>query len=96
MSHLHFTHFTAHLSQPRFNLASTSVGDFALFAGGEINPRSYSNVVDIFDSQSMNWTTTNISLARAGLGATSVGKLAMFAGGCWTPLGFRCISNRFG
>jgi hypothetical protein len=64
------------LSQARANLAATTVGTKAIFAGG-----SGSNVVDIYDSSSNTWSTATISQARSSLAATTVGTKAIFAGG---------------
>ncbi len=47
-------------------------------AGGD-----HSNVVDLYDSGTGQWSTARLSLARSDLSATSVGTVAMFAGG-WT------------
>jgi len=47
---------TATLSEARSNLAATSVGDLALFGGGQ-DYDGVSAVVDIFNSASGTWTT---------------------------------------
>jgi len=72
---------TTTLSQARFDLAATSVGDFALFGGGIGNSDDSDAVVDIFNSTSGTWTTTTLPVAFVSLAATSVGKLALFGGG---------------
>lgn len=73
---------TAALSQNRFLLAATSVGDLALFGGGANNVNSTLLVtVEIYNASSGGWTTTSLSQPRAQLAATSVGNLAFFAGG---------------
>ena len=81
-------HTTATLSQARFDLAATTVGSKALFAGGDSGWVSGcivyfepSDVVDIYDTATDLWTTATLSQARTGLAATSVGSKAMFAGG---------------
>jgi hypothetical protein len=80
---------TARLSVPRMLLAATSVGDLAIFAGGNagvsFDPPSLSNVVDIFNSTSKMWTTAKLSMARYLLVAASVGNTAIFAGGALDP-----------
>jgi hypothetical protein len=79
---------TARLSVPRMLLAATSVGDLAIFAGGNggsFDPPSLSNVVDIFNSTSKMWTTAKLSMARYSLVAASVGNTAIFAGGALDP-----------
>lgn len=40
-----------------------------------------SSVVDIFDSETLEWTTATLSVARGGLAATTAGRYAFFAGG---------------
>ncbi len=40
-----------------------------------------SNIVDLYDSGTGQWSTAQLSLARVYLSATSVGTVAMFAGG---------------
>ena len=80
---------TAALSQARGQLAATSVGPLAFFGGGEIDipgaggttAVSSSNVVDIYNSSTNQWSTNALSQARSDLAATSVGNLAIFAGG---------------
>ncbi len=41
----------------------------------------YSKVVDIYNSASGTWSTTQLSVGRRQLAATSVGNVAIFAGG---------------
>jgi hypothetical protein len=69
---------TARLSVAREYLAAASVGNVALFAGGQ---RSYSAVVDVYNGTTGAWSTAQLSVARSGLAATSVGNVAVFAGG---------------
>jgi hypothetical protein len=68
------------LSQARFGLAATSVGKYALFGGGQYGSE-YSNVVDIWNSETNTWTVTFLSQTRNQLAATSNGESALFAGG---------------
>jgi hypothetical protein len=86
------TWVSSSLSQPRSNLAATSIRNLALFAGGFTGvgisekvvyyPQgNYSAVVNIYDSVSGKWTIASLSQARANLTATTVGNLALFAGG---------------
>ena len=42
---------------------------------------AYSDVVDLYDSGTGEWSTAQLSQARAGISATSVGAVAIFAGG---------------
>jgi hypothetical protein len=68
------------MSQARGGLASTGVGNFALFGGG-FSTAGKSDVVDIYDTSASTWTTAALSEAREYPAATTVGNLAMFAGG---------------
>ncbi len=72
---------TEFLSWPRYQLAATTVGTKALFAGGNAGAGTVSAVVDIHDSATGTWTTANLSIARGWLAAASVGDKAVFAGG---------------
>ena len=71
------------LSEGRFWLAATTVGDYALFAGGVRNQRadSGSATVDIFNSSLTRTKSQSLSKARCNLTATTLGKYALFAGG---------------
>ena len=39
------------------------------------------DVVDLYNSATLAWTTARLSVARGFLAATSVGNMALFAGG---------------
>jgi hypothetical protein len=71
---------TASLSEARYGLAATALGDLALFAGGW-SGTGYSSAVDIYDSSTGQWTTASLSVPRAWLAGASVGPYAIFAGG---------------
>jgi len=64
----------------RHGLTATTIGDLALFAGGDDDTQR-SDVVNIYDSSTATWTTATLSVRRALLGSTSVGGNALFAGG---------------
>ncbi len=72
------------LSQGRYSLAATTVGNLAIFAGGS---GSDPNKVDVFAYQDGTLVKKDLSLtlseARASLAATTVGNLAIFAGGLY-------------
>ena len=69
------------LDNARSNIAATSVGNLAIFAGGK-DDNGYSDVVDIYNADTGEWTRGNwLSEARSYFTATSVGNLAIFAGG---------------
>lgn len=67
------------LSVARYDLAATTVGDYALFAGG-----SGSSVVDVYDSSFTRNTIESLRYNRYGLVATTVGNYALFGGGVVT------------
>ena len=69
------------LSTARRYLAGASVGNYALFAGGQINSSSYVATVDAYDSSLTRSTPTALSTARNRLAGASVGNYALFAGG---------------
>lgn len=78
---------TAQLSVPRLT-TGVSNGTKAIFAGGLIEYQGggsgifeTTDVVDIYDSATNNWTTDNLSEARDAFNAVVVGDLAMIAGG---------------
>ena len=72
------------LSQARGYLRATSVGNYALFAGGYTG--SYTDVVDAYDTSLTRTTPTVLSSGRFYLTATSVGNYALFAGGRGVPI----------
>jgi hypothetical protein len=67
------------LSTARRILAATTVGNYALFGGG--NTGSNSSVVDAYDTDLTRSTPTALSTARRYLAATTVGDYALFGGG---------------
>jgi hypothetical protein len=72
------------VARPLTDRAVASVGSLAFFAGGQFTgsvPFFWSNVVDIYDAQTGNWTTETMSLARGELSLTAVGNTMLFAGG---------------
>jgi len=71
---------TTSLSETRFNLAATAVGNLALFGGG-FNSATLYSVVDIYDVTSLSWTSATLSQPRQSLAAATIGNLALFAGG---------------
>ena len=67
------------LSRARGNLAATTVGNYALFGGGNsIGSRSD---IDAYDSDLTRTTPTALSKARSFLAATTIGNYALFGGG---------------
>ena len=64
------------LAQRRGYLAATTVGNYAIFAGG-----STVDTVDAYDISLVRTTPTALSEARGYLSATTVGDYALFGGG---------------
>ena len=64
----------------RAHLAATSIGNLAIFAGGNALP-DRSAVVDIYDVSTGDWSVATLSEARSNLSAVSVLDRALFAGG---------------
>ena len=64
------------LSEARSFLAATSVGNYALFGGGES-----SSTVDAYNTSLTRTLPTALSEGRGYLAATSVGNYALFGGG---------------
>lgn len=67
------------LSVARTWLSASSVGDYALFAGGYSG--SYLNTVDAYNKTLTRSTATNLYNKRGCIAATSIGDYALFAGG---------------
>ena len=75
---------TVGLSVARACLAATTLGDYAIFAGG-ITPGSYTDTkhaeVDVFDSSLTRTTPAVLKEKRYQLAAATVGDCALFGGG---------------
>ena len=69
------------LSVAREELAATTIGGNALFAGGDSDDSESQSQVDAYNSSLTRSTLTGLSVARSGLEATTVGNYALFAGG---------------
>lgn len=67
------------LSQARYYLAATAVGNHALFGGGD--SYSYSDAVDAYDEMLTHTILTPLNVVRYWLAATSIGNYALFGGG---------------
>ncbi|MBV9173709.1 MAG: hypothetical protein JOZ81_26895 [Chloroflexi bacterium] len=72
---------TAQLSQARESVASASVGQLALFAGGAPSAETVSDAVDIYDDSTGQWSTARLSQARSRVAAATVGNQVLFVGG---------------
>ena len=71
---------TTELSTARRALAGASVGNYALFAGGQ-SGSSYYSTVDAYNSSLARSTPTELSTAGGNGAGASVGNYALFAGG---------------
>lgn len=71
------------LSSSKYNLAATTVGDYALFGGGWTSTSSsgIQTVVDAYDTSLTRSTPTALSERKGSHAATTVGNYALFAGG---------------
>ena len=78
------THKTTKLSNSFRDLASTNLGNYVLFACGNILS-AINSKIDIYDS-SLTHTVLNASLARKQAAATCVGNYAIIAGGALTAV----------
>jgi hypothetical protein len=68
------------LSQARYLLAASSIGEIVAFGGGWDGPTYYS-VVDMFNVTSNTWFTVNLSQSRYWLVSTSSTNKIFFGGG---------------
>ena len=62
------------LSQARYLLSACTVGPLAIFAGGIASNGAASNVVDIYNSITNQWSTTTLSQTDYLLAAAGVGR----------------------
>ena len=69
------------LSVGRYDLAATTVGNYALFGGGYESGSRYSPTMDVYDSFLTKTIADDLSVARGYLAATTVGCYALFGGG---------------
>jgi hypothetical protein len=75
------------LSVGRYNLSATSVGNYALFAGGEETKRAEVSTVDVYNQSLIHSTTTEpLSVARGSMGVASIGNCALFVGGQYNSI----------
>lgn len=80
------THYTpTAFSIARVRYAATTVGNYALFGGGDYeyatSAEIFYNTVDVYDNSLTKTTTTPLSMERTMLAATTVGNYGLFAGG---------------
>ena len=69
------------LSVGREQLSATTVGNYALFGGGQRTFSTDKDTVDAYDATLTRSTPTALSVARECLAATTVGNYALFGGG---------------
>jgi hypothetical protein len=85
-------------AQPQNFPISLTIGNKAILAGGSISimpgvPPSTSDVVNIYDNDTGQWSTARLSTRRGGMSAAAVGDFAVFAGGRRNPL-FGPVTDR--
>lgn len=80
-SGLAFYGTVGYLSSSRYQMAATTVGNYALFGGGGNGQSEYFNTVDVFDKNLTKTTAEPLYTGVANLAATTVGNYALFAGG---------------
>jgi hypothetical protein len=68
------------LATGRWSFAAASVGDYALFGGGN-DGSNYINTVDAYNTSLTHSTPAALSTARRRLAAAAVGNYALFGGG---------------
>ena len=68
------------MSEARYALTGTAVGNKAFFAGGDNDNKIFSTV-DIYDATTNTWTTDSLSEPRVDLSSASLGTKVFFAGG---------------
>lgn len=70
------------LSKEKYSLAATTVGDYAIFGGGQLSgSKQYTNTVDAYNVTLTKSELTALELSSSDLAATAVGNYALFAGG---------------
>ncbi len=72
---------TSNLSEARSGIASSVVGDVALFAGGLTTNAQVSDRVDLYNFSTEEWSTTSLSEPRVFCTAVTVGNRVLIAGG---------------
>jgi hypothetical protein len=76
---------TAELSAPRWNIATVTAGTKVFFAGGvyydDGDNGISTDVVDIYDASTNQWSTAQLSDARHSIAAATIGDKVFFAGG---------------
>jgi len=90
---------TAHLSQARrvFERNVVVVGTKVIFAGGYYDdggPNHYSDVVDIYDASTGDWSVTRLPHTRNAFASAVAGDLAIFAGG-WVDESYQDVVDVF-
>ena len=71
------------LSKARGYLDATTVGNYALFGGGNLS----ASTVDAYNASLTRSTPQALSESRSVLAATTVGNYALFGGGTWRSSG---------
>lgn len=78
---------SAALSQGRFDIATATVGNLAIFAGGNAGSATLVNggvstaAIDTYNSETGQWSVATLSLPRETIAAAAVAGKGIFAGG---------------
>jgi N-acetylneuraminic acid mutarotase len=75
---------TARLSEGRYELSATTVGNKIYFAGGLNNIFSISTTIDIYDALSNTWSISKLQKPRTGHAGVASGNKIIWAGGAVT------------
>jgi Kelch motif/Galactose oxidase, central domain len=75
----------ATLSEGRFELSATVIGNKIYFAGGFQSIFNVSNRIDIFDTQTNAWSTSQLQEFRGSHASAAVGNKIFWAGGANNP-----------
>lgn len=73
------------LSEARKYIAGESIGEYAVFAGGQTGQSGstykFTSAVDVYDSSLTRTNNTTLSTARYGMSSAVIGEYGLFAGG---------------
>lgn len=72
---------TEPLSMAFYGMGATTLGDYAIFAGGNGSTSNYNSVVQVYDKNLVRTTANNLNTGRAYLDATTAGGYALFGAG---------------
>lgn len=83
------------LASGRYEMASESNDEYAVFAGGRVYSTSYSRVVEAYNKNLVLTKAADLSVARANIGAAKVGGKVLFAGGLPAKNNYSDVVNSY-